>query len=82
MPYLASRQSAHHHKKQRKEPSQRGVYLMFAIILAIAVGTYLAAWGLSLANSRGGSVCLNSSGRFVKWISASIMPPPSLASAR
>jgi len=31
---------------------------------------------------RGGSVCLNSSGRFAKWISASIMPPPSLVSAR
>ena len=26
---------------------------------------------------RGGSVCLNNFGRFVKWISASIMPPPS-----
>ncbi|TPF75579.1 hypothetical protein FHY56_10030, partial [Brucella gallinifaecis] len=26
---------------------------------------------------RGGSVCLNSFGRFVKWISAAIMPPPS-----
>ena len=25
---------------------------------------------------RGGSVCLNSFGRFAKWISASIMPPP------
>jgi hypothetical protein len=31
---------------------------------------------------RGGSVCLNSFGRFAKWISASIMPPPSLVSAR
>jgi hypothetical protein len=30
----------------------------------------------------GGSVCLNSFGRFVKWISASIMPPPSLVPAR
>lgn len=28
------------------------------------------------------SVCLNSFGRFVKWISASLMPPPSLVSAR
>ncbi|RWX16419.1 hypothetical protein EHH54_37285 [Rhizobium leguminosarum] len=28
--------------------------------------------------SRAGSVCLNSFGRFAKWISASIMPPPSL----
>ncbi|MFB9795117.1 type II toxin-antitoxin system HipA family toxin, partial [Shinella granuli] len=27
--------------------------------------------------ARGGSVCLNSFGRFAKWISASIMPPPS-----
>ncbi|MFB9795160.1 DUF2213 domain-containing protein, partial [Shinella granuli] len=26
--------------------------------------------------TRGGSVCLNSFGRFAKWISASIMPPP------
>ncbi len=31
---------------------------------------------------RGGSVYLHSLGRFVKWISASIMPPPSSASAR
>lgn len=31
---------------------------------------------------RGGSVCLNSFGRFVKWISALIMPPPSLVPAR
>ncbi|WP_168253658.1 transporter substrate-binding domain-containing protein [Rhizobium leguminosarum] len=31
---------------------------------------------------RGGSVCLNSFGRFAKWISASIMPPPSLVPAR
>jgi transposase len=31
---------------------------------------------------RGGSVCLNSLGRFVKWISASIMPPPSSVPAR
>ena len=30
---------------------------------------------------RAGSVCLNSFGRFAKWISASIMPPPSLVSA-
>ena len=30
---------------------------------------------------RGGSVRLNSSGRFVKWISASIMLRPGLASA-
>ncbi|WP_199823705.1 hypothetical protein [Labrenzia sp. OB1] len=30
---------------------------------------------------RGGSVCLNSFGRFAKWISASIMPPPSSAPA-
>jgi hypothetical protein len=33
-------------------------------------------------SERGGSVCLNSFGRFAKWISASIMPPPSLVSAR
>jgi transposase len=31
---------------------------------------------------RGGSVCLNSFGRFSKWISASIMPPRSLVPAR
>ncbi|MEX2697572.1 TniQ family protein [Rhizobium mongolense] len=31
---------------------------------------------------RAGAVCLNSSGRFAKWISASIMLPPSLVSAR
>lgn len=31
---------------------------------------------------RGGSACLNSFGRFVKWISAAIMPPPSLVPAR
>lgn len=31
---------------------------------------------------RGGSVCLNSFGLFVKWISASIMLPPSLVPAR
>ncbi|HBF29353.1 MAG TPA: LysR family transcriptional regulator, partial [Rhizobium sp.] len=30
----------------------------------------------------GGSVCLSSSGRFAKWISASIMLPPSLVPAR
>lgn len=43
---------------------------------------YLWAKGPLGINIRGGSVCLNSSGRFVKWISASIMPPPSLASVR
>jgi transposase len=31
---------------------------------------------------RAGSVCLNSFRRFAKWISASIMPPPSLVPAR
>lgn len=31
---------------------------------------------------RAGSVCLNSCGLFAKWISASIMPPPSLVPAR
>ncbi|UIK08959.1 LysR substrate-binding domain-containing protein (plasmid) [Neorhizobium galegae] len=31
---------------------------------------------------RAGSVCLNSFGRFAKWISASVMPPPSLVPAR
>ena len=34
------------------------------------------------AADRGGSVCLHSFGRFSKWISASIMPPPSLVPAR
>ncbi|QIO56815.1 SDR family NAD(P)-dependent oxidoreductase [Rhizobium leguminosarum bv. trifolii] len=33
-------------------------------------------------DGRGGSVCLNSFGRFAKWISASIMLPPSSVSAR
>ncbi|MBB3445486.1 hypothetical protein FHT93_005365, partial [Rhizobium sp. BK379] len=37
---------------------------------------------LSATELRGGSVCLNSFGRFAKWISASIMPPPSLVPAR
>ncbi len=32
--------------------------------------------------ARAGSVCLNSFGRFAKWISASIMPPPSWVPAR
>ncbi|MDX0966971.1 hypothetical protein GOE06_25945 [Sinorhizobium medicae] len=32
--------------------------------------------------NRAGSVCLNSFGRFAKWISASIMLPPSSVSAR
>ncbi|RVH70603.1 LysR family transcriptional regulator, partial [Sinorhizobium meliloti] len=31
---------------------------------------------------RAGSVCLNSFGRFAKWISALIMLPPSSVSAR
>ncbi len=31
---------------------------------------------------RSGSVCLNSLGRFAKWIFASVMPPPSSVSAR
>ncbi|WP_322886022.1 DEAD/DEAH box helicase (plasmid) [Sinorhizobium medicae] len=39
----------------------------------------LAAW---FGNKRAGSVCLNSFGRFAKWISASIMLPPSSVSAR
>ncbi|WP_180607272.1 hypothetical protein [Agrobacterium vitis] len=42
----------------------------------------LAANKLRALVSRGGSVCLNSSGRFVKWISTLIMPPPSSVSAR
>jgi hypothetical protein len=33
-------------------------------------------------DDRAGSVCLNSFGRLAKWISASIMPPPSLVPAR
>ena len=45
-----------------------------------------AGWHMSnnlvVPENRGGSVCLNSFGRFAKWISASIMPPPSLVSAR
>ena len=39
-------------------------------------GQYIALEG------RAGSVCLNSFGLFTKWISASIMLPPSLAPAR
>ncbi|WP_325052671.1 ATP-binding protein [Sinorhizobium medicae] len=35
-----------------------------------------------LFEDRAGSVCLNSFGRFAKWISASIMLPPSSVSAR
>jgi hypothetical protein len=31
------------------------------------------------ADVRAGSVCLNSLRAFVKWITASIMPPPELA---
>lgn len=46
--------------------------------------TYVRAiWMPIQGNSfsiRGGSVCLNSLGRFAKWISASIMLPPSSAS--
>lgn len=34
------------------------------------------------ADDRGGSVCLNSLGRFTKWFSASIMLPPSSEPAR
>ena len=37
--------------------------------------------GIPGLSSRAGSVCLNSFGRFAKWISASIMPPPSSVSA-
>ncbi|SCX22187.1 hypothetical protein DSM25558_3087 [Agrobacterium sp. DSM 25558] len=37
---------------------------------------------LAARRARAGSVGLNSFGRFAKWISASIMPPPSLVSAR
>ncbi|WP_457578732.1 hypothetical protein [Ensifer adhaerens] len=36
----------------------------------------------SKIGERAGSVCLNSFGRFAKWISASIMLPPSSVSAR
>ena len=46
--------------------------------LASYVNSTVPEW----AAERGGSVCLNSFGRFVKWISAAIMPPPSLVSAR
>lgn len=33
-------------------------------------------------DDRGGSVCLDSFGRLVKWISASVMPPPSSVPVR
>ena len=55
------------------------------ICLALPNKDEAAAFLKLLANDkrlRGGSVCLNSFGRFAKWISASIMPPPSLVSAR
>ncbi|WP_205586520.1 MULTISPECIES: hypothetical protein [unclassified Rhizobium] len=40
------------------------------------------AMGIHGTLFRGGSVCLNSLRRLAKWISASIMPPPSSVSAR
>ncbi|CUX58060.1 aldehyde dehydrogenase family protein [Agrobacterium genomosp. 13] len=49
-----------------------------AIAPALAVGNTVVA----KPSERGGSVCLNSFERFVKWISASIMPPPSSVPAR
>ena len=51
LPYLESRQTEHQRHNQPKPPSQRGVYLMFAIIFAIALLTYLASWALAAVNS-------------------------------
>jgi len=55
--------------------------------VSIAGATNLIDGAIRIENAlkvadRDGSVCLNSFERFVKWISASIMPPPSLVSAR
>lgn len=47
--------------------------------LRIAGGPADAFEGLE---DRGGSVCLNSFGRFVQWITASIMPRSSLVPSR
>ncbi|MGO7669900.1 hypothetical protein ACC685_07740, partial [Rhizobium ruizarguesonis] len=40
-------------------------------------GRVAALARIAIDEDRGGSVCLNSFGRFAKWISASIMLPPS-----
>jgi hypothetical protein len=45
-------------------------------------GNWMRSLGFAKDADRAGSVCLNSFGRFAKWISTSIMPPPSLVSAR
>lgn len=62
--------------------SPQGVaFTLFVIGVAAAIGNTI---GGHVADrwDRGGSVCLNSFGRFAKWISASIMPPSSLVPAR
>jgi hypothetical protein len=43
--------------------------------------TQMLKYKLPPPDLRSGSVCLNSFGRFAKWISASVMPPP-LSSSR
>jgi len=60
---------------------------MVSIIMLTAISlvtnlAYIAYITYPMYHERGGSVCLNSFGRFAKWISASIMPPPSLVPAR
>jgi len=52
------------------------------IVHAPDAGTHSPFLHQTHLNCRGGSVCLNSFGRFAKWISASAMPLPSLVPAR
>ena len=51
-------------------------------LMAFARHSWVGSDEVQQGKKRGGSVRLNSFGRFVKWISASIMPPPSLVPAR
>ena len=69
-------------RKLRRNPHLRSMVIekLEAYWSPEQIAGRLLADGLSLV--RGGSVCLNSSRRFGKWISASIMPPPSLVPAR
>src|SRR3989338_1772942 len=56
--------------------------IIWAELLSPAADCFIGDGNAALQQQRGGSVCLNSFGRFAKWISASIMPPPSMVSAR